>query len=146
MFLSCCRIKNSGVTGQWWLTPLIPALERQRQVDFWVRGQAGLQSEFQDSQGYTEKPSLEIPKPTNQPTNKTQWSQLTMATFRPLRWFFFFFCHSNDNLVSFTFLSFMTHIIPLGISLHVQCPQETLSDTSLHYDCYIFPSSLNIPM
>jgi hypothetical protein len=36
---------------------LIPALGRQRQ-DFWVRGQPGLQSEFQDSQGYTEKPCL----------------------------------------------------------------------------------------
>jgi hypothetical protein len=31
----------------------------QRQVDFWVRGQPGLQSEFQDSQGYTKKPCLE---------------------------------------------------------------------------------------
>jgi hypothetical protein len=30
-------------------------------VDFWVQGQAGLQSEFQDSQGYTEKPCLEPP-------------------------------------------------------------------------------------
>jgi hypothetical protein len=30
-------------------------LGRQRQTDFWVRGQPGLQSEFQDSQGYTEK-------------------------------------------------------------------------------------------
>jgi hypothetical protein len=42
--------------------PLIPALGRQRQADFWVRGQPGLQSEFQDSQGYTEKPCLEEPK------------------------------------------------------------------------------------
>jgi hypothetical protein len=42
----------------WWRTPLIPALGKQRQVDFWVRGQPGLQSEFQDSQGYTEKPCL----------------------------------------------------------------------------------------
>ena len=33
----------------WWRTPLIPALGRQRQADFWVRGQPGLQSEFQDS-------------------------------------------------------------------------------------------------
>jgi hypothetical protein len=35
----------------------------QRQVDFWVRGQPGLQSEFQDSQGYTEKPCLETARP-----------------------------------------------------------------------------------
>jgi hypothetical protein len=35
---------------------------KQRPADFWVRGQPGLQSEFQDSQGYTEKPCLEIPK------------------------------------------------------------------------------------
>ena len=49
--------------------PLIPALGRQRQADFWVRGQPGLQSEFQDSQGYREKPCLEKPnQPTNQPT------------------------------------------------------------------------------
>ena len=28
---------------------------RQRQVDLWVQIQPGLQNEFQDSQGYTEK-------------------------------------------------------------------------------------------
>jgi hypothetical protein len=43
----------------WWHTPLVPALGRQKQVDFWVRGQPGLQSEFQDSKGYTEKSCLE---------------------------------------------------------------------------------------
>jgi hypothetical protein len=37
---------------------LIPALGRQRQVDFQVQGQPSLQSEFQDSQGYTEIPCL----------------------------------------------------------------------------------------
>jgi hypothetical protein len=42
--------------------PLISALWRQRQADFWVWGQPGLHSEFQDSQGYTEKPCLEKPK------------------------------------------------------------------------------------
>ena len=41
---------------------LIPALGRQWQADFWVQGQPGLQSEFQDSQDYTEKPCLEKPK------------------------------------------------------------------------------------
>ena len=34
---------------------LITALGRQRQADFLVQGQPGLQSDFQDSQGYTEK-------------------------------------------------------------------------------------------
>jgi hypothetical protein len=38
--------------------PLIPALRRQRQADLRVQGQPGLQREFWDSQGYTEKPSL----------------------------------------------------------------------------------------
>jgi hypothetical protein len=52
----------------WWHVPLIPALRRQRQADFWLWGQPGLQSEFQDSQGYTEKPCLE--KPTHPPPQK----------------------------------------------------------------------------
>jgi hypothetical protein len=48
---------------QWWHMTLIPALGRQRQADFlWVRGQPGLQSKFQDSQGYKEKSCLEIMK------------------------------------------------------------------------------------
>jgi hypothetical protein len=37
-------------------------------VDFLFQGQPGLQSEFQDSQGYTEKPCLEKPNQTK--TNK----------------------------------------------------------------------------
>jgi hypothetical protein len=62
------HVKTRHIAGQWWHMPLIPALGRQRQVNFWVRGQPGLQSEFQDSQGYTEKPCLE--KQTNKQTNK----------------------------------------------------------------------------
>jgi hypothetical protein len=46
--------------------PLIPALGRQRQADFWVQGQPDLQSEFQDRQGYTEKPYLETLPPPSQ--------------------------------------------------------------------------------
>jgi hypothetical protein len=53
--------------------PLIPALGRQRQADFWVRGQPGLQSEFQDSLGYTEKPCLE--KPKNIKKIKNKWNK-----------------------------------------------------------------------
>jgi hypothetical protein len=56
--------KKSLSSQAWWHTPLIPALGRQRQVDFWVQGQPGLKSEFQDSQGYTEKPCLEKPNQT----------------------------------------------------------------------------------
>jgi len=56
----------------WWRTPLIPALGRQRQADFWVRGQPGLQSEFQDSQGYTEKPCLEKQKTKTKTKTKTK--------------------------------------------------------------------------
>jgi hypothetical protein len=47
------------VIGMEFLASLIPALGRQRQADFCVRSQPGLQSEYQDSQGYTEKPCLE---------------------------------------------------------------------------------------
>jgi hypothetical protein len=49
--------------------PLIPELRRQSQADFWVQDQPGLQSEFQDSQGYTEKPCLGKQK-QNKQTNK----------------------------------------------------------------------------
>jgi hypothetical protein len=38
---------------------LVPDRGRKRQADFRVEGQPGLQSEFQDSQDYTEKTFLE---------------------------------------------------------------------------------------
>ena len=53
---------NWGLAGQWWCTPLISALGRQKQMDLWILGQLGLQSKSQDSQGYTKKPCLEKSK------------------------------------------------------------------------------------
>jgi hypothetical protein len=50
VFLKKAKNKRLLEAGQWWCTPLILALGRQRQADFWVRGQPGLQSEFQGSQ------------------------------------------------------------------------------------------------
>jgi hypothetical protein len=49
-----------------------PVLGRQRQADFWVWGQPGLQSEFQDSEGYTEKPCLEKKKKKKRKKIKTK--------------------------------------------------------------------------
>ena len=43
---------------QWWCTPLIPALKRQRQAELWDFEA----SEFQDSQGYTEREWLKKKK------------------------------------------------------------------------------------
>ena len=42
----------------------------KRQTDLWVQDQPGLQSEFQDSQGYTEKPWKIKIQPTNQTHNQ----------------------------------------------------------------------------
>jgi hypothetical protein len=61
---------------EWWRKPLIPALRRQRQANFWVRGQPGLQSEFQDSQGYTEKPCLEKNKQTKKNPKKKKFQDI----------------------------------------------------------------------
>jgi hypothetical protein len=51
--------------------PLIPALRRQGQADFCVGDQPVLQPEFQDSQGYTEKPCLKN-KQTNKQNNNNK--------------------------------------------------------------------------
>jgi hypothetical protein len=61
----------------YWLVHIIPALERQRQANFCVPGQPGLQSEFQDSQGYTEKPCLKKTKPNIQTKTKQTNKQKT---------------------------------------------------------------------
>jgi hypothetical protein len=59
--------KKKKPPAGWWWTPLI--LGMQRQADFWVRGQPGLQSEFQDRQDYREKPCLEKQNKTKQNNN-----------------------------------------------------------------------------
>jgi hypothetical protein len=53
---------KSYTAGQWWFMLLIPALGKQKQMDFLVQGQPTLQSEFQDNKGYTEKPCLKKKK------------------------------------------------------------------------------------
>jgi hypothetical protein len=58
MDLKCLILRKVTHSQAWWHTPLIPALGRQRQAGFCVRGQPGLQSVFQDIQSYTEKPCL----------------------------------------------------------------------------------------
>ena len=70
------QLRTLTAARQWWRMPLIPAFGKQRQADFWVRGQLGLQSEFQDSQGYTEKPCLKKKQKTKQQQKKTMnvWS------------------------------------------------------------------------
>jgi hypothetical protein len=60
----------------WWRTSLIPALGRQWQADVWVRGQPGLQSEFQDSQDYTEKPCLKKTKTKTKQNNNNNQKKL----------------------------------------------------------------------
>jgi hypothetical protein len=60
------NLGNEELAGRGGTRLLIPALGRQRQADFWVWGQPGLQSEFQDSQGYTEKPCLKKKKKGNE--------------------------------------------------------------------------------
>ena len=68
------QLESRQTSLVWWHTSLIPALGRQRQADFWVWGQPGLQSEFQCSQGY-KNPCLQKKK------KKKILKQMTAATF-----------------------------------------------------------------
>jgi hypothetical protein len=54
------------------------ALRRQRQAVFCVQGQPGLQCEFQDSQGYIEKPCLKKKKKKK----KLSWKRIEKYTGR----------------------------------------------------------------
>lgn len=55
LYSACQNSDRKAWARQSWHKSLVPALGRQKQVDLWVQGQPGLQSGFQDSQGYTEK-------------------------------------------------------------------------------------------
>ena len=62
------RLKQPGIVAH----AFNPSTRWQKQEDFWVQGQPGLLSEFQDSQGYTEKPCLEKPKKKKAPIHIKQ--------------------------------------------------------------------------
>jgi hypothetical protein len=56
-----------------------PSTWEARQADFWVQGQPGLQSEFQDSQGYREtlsRKNKQASKQTNKPTGHNSNNRL----------------------------------------------------------------------
>ena len=57
--------------------PLIPSLERQRQVDLCEFKASLIYSEFQDSQGYTELPYHDYPLP---PVQKDQVNRLACTS------------------------------------------------------------------
>jgi hypothetical protein len=75
----CLRKLNQA--RQWWCTPLIPALGRQRQADLGVPGQPGLQSKFQDRQDYSEKLCLEKPKQQTNKQTKLHQNQTLTRTY-----------------------------------------------------------------
>ena len=69
-----CLVKSMGFQPRrWCCTPLMPVLRRQQQAELWVHGYRGLQSEFQDSQGYTKKSCLE-----NQNPNQTKQTKRSL--------------------------------------------------------------------
>jgi hypothetical protein len=126
--------------------PLIPALGRQRQVNFWVWDQPGLQSEFQDSQGYTEKPRLN--KQTNKqtpPKTKNPPKQTNKKT--PLNWKLQHICRGPGadlcrsyvcyfSLWEFTWtlLVALEGLVPLASSIPLKF---------LHYSCLLALGSLS---
>jgi hypothetical protein len=128
--VACVRVLQS-LGRAWWRTPLIPALGRQRQADFWVRGQPGLQSELQDSQSYKEKPCLEKNKKKKKKEEfcslqKRQSVQLVFLfefehAFRGLVWFYFSFF-----AFIFVFIFFSTTTTTTTTTL----PTTTTSSTS----------------
>ena len=73
---SAFHLKSVLESWAWWHTPLIPALRMQRQADFWVWGQPGLQSQFQDSQ---RKPVSKKPKKEKEKKEKKSVLEITFS-------------------------------------------------------------------
>jgi hypothetical protein len=101
--------------------PLIPALGRQRQADFWVRGQPGLQSEFQDSQGlYREKKIKQ--------KSSHFWGKILLPAEPSWLPSYFF-------LLSKTLFLFYMYGFYLNVCLYtlwVQCPQRPEEEARFH--------------
>jgi hypothetical protein len=53
-----------------WFMPLVPEIRRERHDDLPVQGQPGLQSKFQDNQGYRRKPCPENKQTKKKTINK----------------------------------------------------------------------------
>ena len=108
-------IKKYRHSWVWWRTPLIPALERQRQADFWVWGQPGLQSEFQDS--YTELYRETLSQQNKTKQNKTKQNKAKQkqnkkqgkgTTWRIIPWL------SCQPILPFLFPRFPVSLAPNG--------------------------------
>ena len=121
----CWRRMSSRV---WWLTPLVPALERQRQADFWVPGQPGLQSKFRDSQGYTEKPCLGKQNNNNNKRKPGFRLDLMLQDLRRLRW----------GLESFCLMQYSPYSVNVEGEGWWQC-QNSFSNISVI--CFLAPST-----
>jgi hypothetical protein len=107
--------------------PLIPALGKQRQADFWVQGQPGLQSEFQDSQDYTEKPCLE--------KTKNQKKKILKYTM---------FCLSLGTVLLSNFKWLSTYIVLWFQNTESKTRQSSLIHVSCGYYFIQMPKSFGV--
>jgi hypothetical protein len=96
--------RNPITARWWWHMPLIPAFRIIHQADLWVRGQLGLHSEFQNSQGYTEKLLLKRHNITKQ---KSSYLSTTLAWLLVL--LKLFLCLFWDNILICSLVWFPTH-------------------------------------
>jgi hypothetical protein len=81
-------------------------MQRQAGMSLWVLGQPGLQSEFQGSQGYTEKPCLKN-KTKNQPTKQNRINVHIRAHAHRETWsnsiLTYIYIYSTETVIFFPF-------------------------------------------